>query len=258
MVETYKLVPRSKPFSVADFCSGEEIASVRPLLQKFSRYFYNAADFVPYLWIVSKGTIYLDHFGGVRNGLVDPNIPVSMYPLNASTVQAFNWFKHYALLYDSMAGSTRYKVFGSANLSGINHPLVMFTPEAFIVGNTAPLVVDNIPPLMTDFTLIEPSDTNNAAEFTIPYYNQDYSIPARYVPTNNSIANIEANARVFRTDRIVIRNATTLEAADAATTDLHIFTAGGPDSKFNTFRRVPHILIQPSMPTVVSWTTDDT
>jgi hypothetical protein len=253
VVENKVLVPHSAPFSLADSLVGEEIASVRPLLQKFSRVMYtrnpeNGAA------LISLGMhMYLDHFGNMRIFAAgDGDTPTAVFPYVAGDYSAFNWFRHYAMLFDSMSGSTRYKVFTSARalsvavgdgaLSYDTYPMMATGEILAPTSGIAPFAEPPIP-LMNDFTIVEPRDAMSSTEFTIPYYGQVYSQPCRIVATNSSATAAFSNARLnTRIDRITFRDVSAYGTKNTSATNqfvVNMFTAGGPDSKFNTFRRVP-------------------
>lgn len=251
MVEDLTLVPSTPAFSVANALSGEEILSVRPLLQKFSRLMYTANPSNGDLLISTGPANCIDHFGNMRVNIFNGgDNPSAVQPYVPSDLSVFNWFRHYALLFDSMSGSTRYKTyaFSSNYNTGTGEYIesnVLVTPEILqpIVGTT---VVESSVPMMTDFTIVEPHDSSTATEFTIPYYSTSYSQSSRCVLLIPSKATAYTNAAAgYRVDRLTYRqNGNGMLAPVTDNFFVNIFTAGGPDSKFNTFRRVPPIIFR--------------
>lgn len=232
--------------NIANILMGEVFASVRPFLQKFSRAFYNSPTYAATL-ATNGNTLYIDHFGSNATAFLN----TSILPTDALVFNSFNWFRHYALMYEGVSGSTRYKIF-TTTVAG-SQPSVFVTPEVYRPPSGL-TISEPVIPVMTDFTLVEPSDTGRAAEFTIPYYSNKYSVPCRYWQVNSTRIAANGNATLLRVDRITLRDATTLATCTSANADFHVFTAGGPDSKFTMFRRVPGIQVNSGTGTgMVSW-----
>jgi len=245
------LVPSAPVLNVANVLSGEEIISVRPLLQKFSRYFYNSVTYMPTV-IADGGAIYVDHFGGAR--IQEVERPATVFPYDNNCFQAFNWLRHYAFMYSAISGSTRYKAFmGTSTTATESTNLTMFTPTPY-KGPITTSFFDTPVPLLSDFSIFEVVDNGTASEFTIPYYHNKFNVSTRHLLVNSNIATINTNSNGARVDRLIPRNMTSYNALPF--TDFHLFTAGGPDTKFNTFRRVPGIQVASGIgATLVGWTT---
>jgi hypothetical protein len=269
VVEETTLVPVSEPFSIADALSGEDIFSVRPLLQKFSRFYYPAFPDSGVLIRALGCANYLDHFGTTRSNLLgNGDNPSGLYPYAGGDVASFNWFRHYAFLYDSMAGSTRYKVYAAATDGPpvtADQPMqtypILSTGEIYGPTEGIAVLVEPTVPLMNDFTTVEPRNLTESTEFTIPYYNNTYSQACRVLLNNDTLAHIQGNARSgCRIDRITYRDTKWpgVMLYPPSFLTAQIFTAGGPDSKFNTFRRVPAIIGRSTNafpPDIISWVT---
>lgn len=224
------LVPRAPHLNVSDILVGEAIGSVRPLLQKFSRYFYSDATYVPY--VVSLGfSIYVDHFGQLNHN----GVPESLFPFQATTFASFNWLRHYAAMYEGISGSTRYKVFATT-LAASGQPMIFVTPEV-LRPPAGFSVVEPTVALLNDFTVVEPTDNCRATEFTVPYYNDAYSVPCRFAQVNDTKAHIMLNAAQLRVDRLTIRDCT-VQAVVGSSTNFSLYTAGGPDTKFTDRKSV--------------------
>jgi hypothetical protein len=224
------LVESSGDYDAKDILWGEDINSVRSLMQKFSH--------VPYLTFgQAVGTsILVSHFPIIPTA---SNVTIS-YPPSAIGFY-FSWAGWYKPLFTDIAGSIRWKF---VNLTGITATTQLYTnmptyainalntPSGFTMLPAIGLYPPTVAPLW-------PVKQGEAQEITIPYYGQYKWQLARTNPNivagSLSDPSTKIDAITFYGDKGV---GVGLESPNSGT----YFNAMGPDVRCSTFRFVPNVL----------------
>jgi len=234
MTQMIELVPNSVPdYPVSEVLFGEEFLSVRPFFQKFSQidnllnatntgtypYFTYPHFYPPPATTLYAGTVVVDNRNG--NGAV-PN---------------WTWFAHYTMMFVGVRGSTRYKlIMGDASkivVAGATNAsdATSLTDHTPVYNQRSATLVDN--------GVVMNSNTGRGVEFTIPYYGFRKWNWTRFVQALTSID------PTVRQDVICIGpSANTPVNADSAM----LFSAGGPDTTVNRFRRTPTVILSSVTP----------
>lgn len=221
-----ELVPESGQYASAEICVGENIKSVRALMQKFTQ--MRALTVAVSTEANTQQGVFLPHFGF---------IPFSNYanqsmPVMAGTTHEFSWFAWYMCLFVGIAGSVRYKIINTQNTTGRN---------AALFGATAWPQHTGLPYVPTTQTTVSPTaqlwptEWGKAFEGTVPYYfNRQFS-PAFNNPTFDALT---INTEQTRVDYLVSMCATGTIPTGYQPFGV-AYRAAGPDLRLVRFRYTP-------------------
>lgn len=229
-LEPMILVESSGEYDSKDILWGEDIKSVRSLMQKFSH--------VPYLTFnqpVNTG-IYLSHFPIIPTS----NNSTTSYPASFAGFY-FNWAGWYKPLFTDIAGSIRWKFINLTNISVTTQFTPIMPTYAFNSMNT-PSGFTIVPPIgLYPPTLAPmwPVRQGEAEEVAIPYYGQYKWQIARTIPNlvvgSLSDPSNKIDMITFYGDK---GTGTGLNSTNSGT----YYNAMGPDVRCSTFRFVPNVL----------------
>lgn len=207
---------KSTPYPVVDVCAGESFASVRALMQKFTR------TIIPSL-ISQDGTLVATHFeAGPKTYQLDG---YSGNPLwDGVDHSEFSWFGWYAFMFLGVAGSSRWKfVNGSDGLAFAS--ACPFPSTTYFYSDDNRTVSD------VDAGWSIPS--GQAVEVTVPY-----AFPQKFLPTARGILSaITTSTTVQQLDRVLCQGASNYTTKVASA----IYRAGGPDLRIIKFVCTPTI-----------------
>jgi len=223
--ESFDLVPNSTTNfdKITSATAGEQIKSVRALIQKFScvNRYYNAAQYsynaiVPHYW--PPPFLFPTNIFGVL--------------LGSGSQVYWTWYGHYAAMYCCVRGGTRWKLWqADAGMGGFAVTAV----PLFMKDTAAALIYQNSTigtgPGFTGETLHGMQQAGNCGvEFTLPNYAQHLWTSA--VDYQWAIT----PAAITRVDGIFVA-----DSSDAAN-QTRLYSAAAPDTSLFMFRRTPSLV----------------
>jgi len=227
-MQTIVLVPPSGEYKGSEILFGEEIKSVRALVQKPSQV-WNAGGLFPntYIWC--------DHFPAppcVTQTTSMGNTPTTGTGFLGGPF--FTWAGWYRTLFTGVAGSTRYKIVSltnSANPVGVAaEPL--FSGVVLGAGG----VDQSYRQYPSTVSPVWCVSAGEAVEITVPFYNPTkYTLGRMITEAATSHTNVPAG----RVDTITLPSSGTATATNVATAVIYV--ALGPDFRPNMFRFCPRI-----------------
>lgn len=214
---------------------GEEIASVRPLLQKFSPVQQLNSNIVassyalPHFWPPPKEV----SDDGTLNFIADDGFYSSM-------CANFTWLGWYSAMFVGIRGSTRYKVLRGTTEGMYGMSPGFWTDMGTSAGNYTGYGVDALEtsgvgstPVSDLLNMgIQYTGPNGGCEFTLPYYCNKKYINTRIIPVLETGTLVDPSTFELRSDFL---------HHSASWGGTLIFQAGGPDIAPVRFRRVPAI-----------------
>jgi len=228
------LVEPSGVYPSAEVCLGEQVRSVRALMQKFSqvRSMSEGSSLLG-----SQYGYYLAHFGFIP---MEISFATSTVPNMVSSSHEFTWMGWYQPLFVGIAGSVRYKV---VNAAGAYDSTSSIPSSQIVVGGMAWPQHDGIsflPLTQTGISSVCPAwplKPGEAHECTIPYYHHR-QFDCAY--NNPLITAAGVNTVQTRVDYLwmgpINKNIATTE------TNTVTYRAAGPDLRLIRFRYTPVVI----------------
>lgn len=216
------LVPSSGPYPIAKILAGEDIRSIRGLLQKPCWMPFDASTDGTSTFNGANEealTLSVSHF---------PPTPYSNGNHTSGSLAPFSHAGYYSALFVGIAGSTRYKILGIHNIGGgawvaQAYPLARpYTPGNTYLNTGA---ISFLSPLQ--------QLTWQGAEFTVPYYGtQKYYSPRTVAGTADEIPRdaLVVGCRGYNS---------------AIPVYFQYFQSCAPDTRVNYFRWTPRLFIRP-------------
>lgn len=220
---TIVLAP-SDPYPATDVHYGEEIKSVRALIQHFNtgKGFRVISD--------DDTTFYVTHFFPPPCSLREQNSYPS-YATNSRLNPVFTYYSYFITAFVGVRGSMRYKIIsnnGAVKVSGASVTIRTEAEFPFLEGDDSDVFSPIFGPGLAIMDLQSVTDTNGA-EFTIPSQNYRKYHNVRSIFDIGSVGTSYYNRiNAFRMQ---------------GTAEGNIFIAGGPDTTVTRFRRIPALLL---------------
>jgi hypothetical protein len=218
----FVLVP-STTFDSKSICVGEDVQSVRALMQKFSQnlnYSRNRFDF-------DNSRILTTHtipWPCTNQSLTTNQVPTITTAANS---QVFTWAGYYSALYVGLASSVRYKFLSQYKMAfAVNHLAIPFGVDCSAAEHT----INSVSPTWA-------VDAGNGVEITVPYYFNRKYILTRVVYSLSSILTGVIPGRINEIYRGELE--TPPESLDYTGVQ---YVAYGPDLRLHMFRFTPAIL----------------
>jgi hypothetical protein len=215
---------------------GEDFASVRPLVQRFSRIGTIALNTTTATGMVAP------HFYPAPSHVGDGGSYVDNWSGGDTDRPLWTWFGHYAALFVGVRGSTRYKTLGmSSTGTGVqalpfsaipieDQDVALLNRDTFTGGTIATVQGFG---LMQEY--INASDEMNT-EVIVPNY-MGYKMALYRFLFNAAYTTADLVRSGYRRDMI------SFAPTNGATAGhVHVYQAGGPDTSLIQFRRVPAVI----------------
>jgi hypothetical protein len=239
-VEKVDLVDASGPYPADKIMWGENVKSIRALIQKFS--------VIPGIpaglgtqWSSYVSNFYIDHFGPIPF----PNQSTQWYPNgNNYPLCDFTWLGWYRPMFATIAGSTRYKVVNTSRDSDMNsrsgNVSVSFgiSNAEYPLGFRLPRYYSFLP----ETAPIWGAEVGQVVEVTVPYYGNKKFECARMAAKFGSID----DNMILQEGRIDTIFACKNSPASGAVGQFVLFIAAGPDTRMGNFRFVPIMTYTPN------------
>jgi hypothetical protein len=255
-VQVLTLVPKAEPYPLKDVLWGEEIDSVRALMQKPSQVFCIQTEAIQELITLRRRQL-VAHF---------PPTPSSFQASSYSSSTGsginfafFNWAGWYKCLFVGIAGGSRYKLInsatGSPSLQKLSDPSVTYGVSNYLPKNGAAAPGFGMFP--TTLAPYWATWNGEGYEATVPYYGDKKYELGRFSPllqtTPNIALQVDADLRLDAIDSYINYNNVDFYVADR-NASYALFHACSSDVRLMNFRFVPILTVKNTAPTYIPWT----
>lgn len=246
---TVALAPSEQVAPTVQVNFGEDIASVRGLVQKFSYagtlILENKNDVtLPYPYASLAFPQRPDYTSGQGYGYIPDTSALGFNPAGApgTVAQTWTWAGHYLTMFCGYRGSHRVKILHRDTGASVDDSYPLFVtamvPNDIQAGGQLSGTYTNNTARFTHVSL-QPINETTGGEYAVPYYCYQ-----RYVSINdfNITAGLDYPYKAKTARAVLWMPAWAFKSADQQKM-FDIFQAGGPDISVAHFRRVPALII---------------